>query len=73
MIALAMITLAVALAASVWTAAYAWTSALPELLWLDRVRREDAWLDSIEAMHLQLDVVLALDDQAHLDVVALTH
>lgn len=72
MIALAMITLAVALAASVWTAAYAWTSALPELLWLDRVRREDAWLDSIEALHLQLDVVLALDNQAQAGVMALT-
>lgn len=73
MFTLAMITLAVALTASVWTIVYAWTAALPELLWLARVRREDAWLDSIEAMHLQLDVVLALDDQAHLDVVALTH
>lgn len=72
MFALAMITLAVALAASVWTTAYAWTAAVPDLLWLDRARREDAWLDSIEALHLQLDVVLALDDQAQADVMALT-
>lgn len=66
MFALAMITLAVALAASVWT------TAVPDLLWLDRARREDAWLDSIEALHLQLDVVLALDDQVQADVMALT-
>lgn len=72
MFALAMITLAVSVAASVWTTAYAWTAALPELLWLDRARREDAWLDSIDALHLQLDVVLALDDQGAQDVMALT-
>jgi hypothetical protein len=72
MIALAMITLAVALAASVWTTAYAWTGTVPSLLWLERARRADAWLDSIDAMHGTLDALLALDDQAQLDVVALT-
>ena len=46
-----LISLAVALAASVWTTAYAFTDALPSLLWLDQARREDAWLDTIEAMH----------------------
>jgi spermidine/putrescine-binding protein len=72
MIALAMITLAVALAASVWTTAYARTDTLPSLIWLDRARAEDAWLDSVEAMHETLDGLLALDDQAQLGVVALT-
>lgn len=72
MIALAMITLTVALVASGWTTAYAWTGTVPSLLWLDRARRADAWLDSIEAMHDTLDVLLALDDQAQRDVVALT-
>lgn len=72
MIALALLTLAVALLASGWTTAYAWTGTIPSLLWLDRARRDDAWLDSIEAMHGTLDVLLALDDQAQLDVVALT-
>lgn len=51
MFILAMITLAVALAASVWTTAYAFTSTVPDLLWLDRVRRMDAWWDTIEGMH----------------------
>jgi hypothetical protein len=64
MIALAMITLAVALAASAWTTAYAWTGTLPSLLWLDRARAEDAWLDSVEAMHETLDALLVLDGQA---------
>lgn len=72
MMALALLTLTVALAVSVWTTAYAWTDTVPSLLWLDRARRADAWLDSIEAMHDTLDVLLALDDQVQLDVVALT-
>jgi len=69
MLALAFLSLAVALAASSWTVAYAWTAALPDLLWLQRARQYDAWWDSIEALHLQLDVVLQLDNQ---DVMALT-
>jgi hypothetical protein len=51
MIALALLALTVALTVSAWTTAYAWNDAVPSLLWLDIARREDAWLDSIEAMH----------------------
>jgi hypothetical protein len=72
MMVMAMLSLVVALAASAWTTAYAWTDTLPSLLWLDRARAEDAWLASVEAMHETLDALLALDDQAQLDVVALT-
>lgn len=56
----ALISLAVALAASVWTTAYAWNAAVPDLLWLDRVRRWDVWLDSIDAMHETLDALQVL-------------
>lgn len=54
MFALAMITLVVALAASVWTTAYALTAAVPDLLWLDRVRRTNAWWDTVEDMQVTL-------------------
>ena len=47
----ALVALAGALAASAWTTAYAITDAIPSLLWLDHVRRTDAWWDTIEAMH----------------------
>jgi len=57
MIALALILLAAAVAASGWSAAYAWTSALPDLMWLHRERQYDAWWESIDAMHEQLQVV----------------
>lgn len=62
MIILAFFSLAVALAASVWTIVYAWNAAVPDLLWLDRVRRWDAWLDSIDAMHETLDALQVLDN-----------
>lgn len=58
MIALALILLAVAVAASGWSAAYAWTAALPSLLWLQRERQYDAWWESIDAMHDQLDALV---------------
>jgi hypothetical protein len=61
MITLALITLMFALAASVWATAYAWNNAVPSLLWLGRVRLEDAWLDRIEAMHVTLDAWQALE------------
>lgn len=60
MITLALISLAVALAASVWTTAYAWNATVPDLLWLDQNRRWDAWLDTIEAMHDTLDALQML-------------
>lgn len=72
MMVMALLSLAVALAASVWTTAYAWTDILPSLLWLDRARRHDAWLDSIEALHGTLAMLRALDAQERLDVLALT-
>lgn len=64
MMVLALLSLAVAVAASVWTTAYALQEPLADLLWLQRVRQWDAWLDTIEAMHEQLDVVLVLDAEA---------
>jgi hypothetical protein len=73
MMVMAMLSLTVALAASVWTTAYAWTDTIPSLLWLDRARREDAWLDSIEAMHETLYAWRVLDGQSGLDVLALTY
>lgn len=72
MIVMAMLSLAVALAASMWTTAYAWTDTIPSLLWLDRARREDAWLGSIEAMRETLDAWRTLDGQAQPDVAAPT-
>ena len=48
---LALLTGTLAVLISVWTSAYCWTSTLPTLMWLDRARREDAWLDSIQSMH----------------------
>lgn len=62
MFVMALITLAVALAASVWTTAYAWNAAVPDLLWLSRVRAEDVWLDSIVEMHEMLDRLTWLDN-----------
>jgi hypothetical protein len=59
MIIMALFCLMVSVAASVWTAAYAWTDAVPDLLWLDRVRRMDAWWDTIEAMHQTLETLRA--------------
>lgn len=54
MIILALLTLAVALAATTWTTAYALQGALADLLWLHRERQYDAWWDTIEAMHRSL-------------------
>jgi len=59
----ALIMLTVTLAASMWTTAYAWTDAIPGLLWLDRVHREDVWLDAIDHMHETLATLLALEDR----------
>lgn len=61
MIALAMLSLVVALLACGWTTAYAWTDALPNLLWLERARVEDAWLDGLVDMQLQLAAWQAVD------------
>jgi hypothetical protein len=72
MIVLALFSLLVAVASSLWTAAYALQESLADLLWLQRERQWDAWWDTIESMHVQLDVVLALDDQGKSNVVALT-
>lgn len=57
MILLALLLLAVAVAASGWSTAYAWTAALPSLMWLQRERQYDAWWKSIDAIHLQLDTL----------------
>lgn len=63
MIVLASLTLAVALAASVWTTAYALTDTIPALLWLDQRRREDGAWDLADAMHASLDQLIMLDNQ----------
>lgn len=55
------ISLVTALAACGWTTAYAWTDTIPSLLWLDRARREDAWLDTIDQMHASLAALNELD------------
>lgn len=72
MFALALIMLAVALAASMWTIAYTWNDLVPSLLWLDRVRAEDAWLDRIEEMHETLDRLVWLDNLEMLVVAPVT-
>lgn len=70
MIVLAMLTLAVALGATVWATAYALTDTIPDLLWLDRARRANTWWDTIEAMHAQLDVLDELEVLEQLRLVA---
>lgn len=52
---IALFLLAVAVAASVWSTAYAWTATLPGLMWLQRERQYDAWWESIDAMREQLE------------------
>lgn len=66
MIIMALLSLAVALAASVWTTAYAWTSTVPSLLWLARMRREPSWVALVIADRLadQLDAVIVADNRA---------
>ena len=59
MIILALLLLAVGVAASGWSAAYAWTATLPSLMWLQRERQYDAWWESIDAMHEHLDALSA--------------
>lgn len=51
----------VALAASVWTTAYAWTASVPDLLWLAYVRQERARWDSIDALRGHLAELQRLD------------
>lgn len=70
MIVLAVMSLAVALTASGWTTAYAWTAALPNLLWLDRVRRDDATRELAESLHATLDTLIILDNQERLAYLA---
>lgn len=63
MFALALISLAVALAASVWTTAYALQVALEDhelVLWWQREAQWNAWWDTIEAMHETLDALQVL-------------
>jgi hypothetical protein len=72
MVAGAVITMAVALAAIVWTTAYAWTDTIPSLLWLHRARAEDAWLDSIVEMHETLDRWVLADNMMQFGVVTVT-
>lgn len=66
----ALMALAVALAASVWTIAYALQEPLADLLWLHRLRQWDAWLDTIDALHEQLDAVIVADNLDMLEAVA---
>lgn len=61
MLILGLLTLTFSVAASVWTTAYAVHEPVANLLWLERVRREDAWLDTIEDMHATLAALLVLD------------
>jgi hypothetical protein len=70
MVILAMMTLAVALAASAWTIAYALHEPLADLLWLHRLRQWDAWWNTIEDMHTQLDALVAADNLELLGSVA---
>lgn len=67
MLFLAMLTLAVAVAASGWATAYALQEPLADLMWLQRRRQWDAWWDTIEAMHTQLDVLVTVDELEVLD------
>lgn len=57
----ALVTLAAALAASVWTIAYALQEPLADLLWLHNLRQWDAWWGTIEDMHETLATWRDLD------------
>lgn len=64
----ALVLLAVALTASIWTTAYTLTDAVPSLLWLDRMHREPSWsaLVLADRMSDQLDAVIVLDNRERL-------
>lgn len=62
----ALLALAVALAASLWTTAYALQVALEDadlVAYWSRVARENAWWDTIEAMHETLDALIVMNNR----------
>jgi hypothetical protein len=66
----ALVALAVALTATAWTTAYALQVALEDadlVAYWSRVADENAWWDTIEAMHETLDALIVMDNRELLE------